>query len=600
MTPIGYERVALKDGFWQQVRARNAAVSLKNVYRRFKETGRFDALRCEKQKKPPHIFFDSDVAKWLEAAAYLQKEFPDAQVRAIIDETVRTIVKNQLPCGYFNSYYQVYKPEKIFMERTEHELYCAGHLIEAAVALDRCGVNADLLPAMKKYADYIYERFYVRRDAGFTTCGHPEIELALVRLYEHTGEERYLTLAKFFLDERGTREEEVYAVMDRAYDQSHKPVREQTEAVGHSVRALYLYIAMTDVGRLTDDRALLDTCRALFADIVRSKLYITGGAGSGWYGERFTVPYDLPNAEAYAETCAAIALAFFCERLSKAGNSAQYHATLERALYNNILAGESADGKGFYYVNPLEADRDYAAYARTVPGMPFKPLLERVEVFDCSCCPPNLVRFFAQVGGFAYGEEDGVLYVNQYLPSSVSACGIDLSVETGLPYAGNVSIRANGKGRLALRIPVWQTSLSCKVNGAYVEPVTKDDYLCFDVEGETSLEVCFEMRPRFVYANEHVRADSGRKAVEYGPFVLCAEAVDNGGELFGVEIPSLEHAQVERTEQGIRVRVPARRLKTGGALYSYLPPEREAFTLTLIPYYGWANRGENDMQVWFL
>lgn len=600
MTFIGYDRVSLHNGFWQDIRAKNANVSLKNIYRRFAETGRFAALRCEKQEKPSHIFYDSDVAKWLEAAAYLQREFPDKEVDAIIGDTVRTIVKNQLPCGYFNSYYQVYKPDRIFMERTEHELYCAGHLIEAAVALDECGVNAELLPAMRKYADYIYERFYVRRDTGFTTCGHPEIELALVRLYEHTGEEKYLTLAKFFLDERGVRAEEIYPWMDREYDQSHKPVRQQREAVGHSVRALYLYIAMADVGRLTQDEALIDTCRALFSDIVRSKLYITGGAGSGWYGERFTVPYDLPNAEAYAETCASIALAFFCDRLAKAGNSAQYHAAIERALYNNILAGESADGKAFYYVNPLEADRQYAQYANTVPGIPFKPLLERVEVFDCSCCPPNLVRLFARVGGFAYGEEDGVLFVNQYISSDVSACGIDLSLKTELPYAGNVTISANGKGRLALRIPVWQMSLTCRVNGEYVRPEEKDDYLYFDVNGKAQIEVNFEMRPRFVYANERVRADSGRKAVEYGPFVLCAEQVDNGGELYGIEIPSLEHAVTERTQQGICVRVPARRLRSGDALYSYLPPEKESFTLTLIPYFMWANRGENDMQVWFL
>ena len=245
--------------------------------------------------------------------------------------------------------------------------------------------------------------------------------------------------------------------MDRAYDQSHKPVREQTEAVGHSVRALYLYIAMTDVGRLTDDRALLDTCRALFADIVRSKLYITGGAGSGWYGERFTVPYNLPNAERTRRRVRRSRSRFSGERLSKAGNSAQYHATLERALYNNILAGESADGKGFYYVNPLERTGITPPMRVPFPECLFKPLLERVEVFDCSCCPPNLVRFFAQVGDLHTAKRTAFC-------TSISIClpryppaGIDLSVKTGLPYAGNVSIRANGKGRLALRIPVWQT-----------------------------------------------------------------------------------------------------------------------------------------------
>lgn len=597
---IGYECVTLKGGFWQFVREKNAHVSLKNVYRRFVETGRFRALQCEKQEVPPHIFYDSDVAKWLEAAAYLQAEFPDEGVRRIVDETVDTIVRNQLPCGYFNSYYQVYAPEKIFTERTAHELYCAGHLIEAAVALDKHGVNNKLLPAMKKYADYIYERFYVLRNAGFTTCGHPEIELALVRLFQYTGEDRYLRLAKFFLDERGVREEEIYPLTDRAYDQSHMPVREQREAEGHVVRALYLYIAMADVGRLTGDTSLLETCRILFDDIVRRKLYITGGAGSGWYGERFTIPYDLPNAEAYAETCAAIALAFFCGRLSDAGNHAEYHAVFERSLYNNILSGESSDGKAFFYVNPLEADAEYAAFTHTVPGRPFKPLLERLEVFHCSCCPPNLIRFFAQLGGFVYSEEGGVLFVNQYIDSEVSACGLHLLLETDLPYSGKVSITVRGKGRFACRIPVWQTEICRKADGTFLQPKSCDDYLYFEIDGEKKIEIVFGMRPRFVYANDCVRADSGRKAVEYGPFLLCAEEKDNGKKLFDVEIPSLEHAEVERTEYGVSVRVAAQRLCTGNALYSYAPPEKESCTLTLIPYYFWANRGKNDMQVWFL
>lgn len=599
MTPVGFDRVTFSDGFWQKIRAQNAAISIKNVYRRFEETGRFAALRCQKQKEPPHIFYDSDVAKWLEGAAYLQREFPDEEVRSIIDEAVNAIVENQLPCGYFNSYFQVYEPDKIFTRRTEHELYCAGHLIEAAVALDVCGVNGRLLAAMRKYTDYIYLRFYVRRDAGFTTCGHPEIELALVRLYLHTGEKRYLTLAKFFLDERGVREEEIYPFADRAYDQSHMPVRMQREAAGHAVRALYLYSAMADVGRIAGDEQLIDTCRALYRDVADKKLYVTGGVGSGWFGERFTIPYDLPNADAYAETCAAIALALFCHRLAQTDNRAEYHATLERALYNNVLAAESANGKGFFYENPLEADARYAKYANAIPGFPHKPLLQRAEVFGCSCCPPNLVRFFAQLGGFVYGEDNGVLTVNQYVSSQVSACGIHLSVQTDIPFSGNVDIRADGRGTLSLRLPAWRTFTQCEVDGKHVVLREKDDYAYFEVAGSVHIKLVFGMRPRFVYANERVRADSGRKAVEYGPLVMCAEQADNGGELFSVEIPSLENAVVS-CGKDFKILVPALRLRTESSLYGYSAPQRQPFTLTLIPYYRWANRGENDMQIWFL
>lgn len=600
MQPVGFDRVTLTDGFWREVRSRNADVSLKNVYRRFAETGRFSAVRCRKRENPPHIFYDSDVAKWLEAATYLQKDYPDEAVRAVIDETVDAIAASQLPCGYFNSYYQVYKPDKIFQERTEHELYCAGHLIEAAVALDACGVNAKLLRVAEKYAQYIYERFYVKRDAGFVTCGHPEIELALVRLYEHTGEQKWLTLAKYFLDERGTRAEAIYPTVDRTYDQSHLPVREQREAVGHAVRAFYLYTAMADVGRLMDDRGLTAACEALFQDVVNRKMYVTGGTGSSNVGERFTIAYDLPNASAYSETCSAIAFALFAGRMAKIRNRAAYHAAIERALYNNILAGESLDGKGFFYTNPLEAHADFARYTRMLPDAPYQPLLERVEVFDCSCCPPNLIRLFAQVGGFAYGEEDGTLYVHQYISSQVSACGCELSVVSEMPFGGKAEISAKGRGRLALRIPTWQCSVSCLVGGEPCVPETKDDYMYIPVDGDTHIALEFEMRPRFVYANEKVWQDAGRKAVEYGPFVLCAEQAENGGGLSGIEIPSLEHAEVVRGEEGVTMKVPARRLISDGALYSYLPPEKHACTLTLKPYYRWANHGENDMQVWFL
>ena len=382
---IDYDRVALTDGFWKEVRSRNAAVSLKNVYRRFAETGRFSAVACVRREDPPHIFYDSDVAKWLEAAAYLQKDYPDAEIRAIIDETVDTIARSQLACGYFNSYYQVYKPDKIFTERTEHELYCAGHLIEAAVALDACGVNGKLLAVMKKYAEYIYDRFYVKRDTGFTTCGHPEIELALVRLYTHTGERKWLTLAQFFIDERGKRAEEIYPTVDRTYDQSHKPVREQTEAVGHAVRALYLYIAMADVGRLTGDDTLVQVCETLFQDIVNKKMYITGGTGSSNVGERFTIAYDLPNQTAYSETCSAIALAFFAERMARIGNKAaarralSAHSGTRRSVRLFVLSAQSHPA--------VRADRRVRLWGR---GR--RPVRSSVHLFARICLRVRVIR----------------------------------------------------------------------------------------------------------------------------------------------------------------------------------------------------------------
>lgn len=599
MNFLSYRNVTIKGGFWEKLREKNARVSLNNIYRRFEETGRFAALDCIKRDPPSHIFFDSDVAKWLESAAYLYGDYPDVRIKEIVGETVDKIVSAQLPSGYFNSFYQVYKPDKIFAERTEHELYCAGHLIEAAVALSETGVNLKLLTAMRKYADYIYERFYVVRDTGFTTCGHPEIELALVRLYLHTGEEKYLTLAKFFLDERGARREEIYAFADPTYDQSHLPVREQTEAVGHAVRALYLYIAMSEVGRIAHDDTLLASARNLFRSVVDTKMYVTGGTGSLYYGERFTAPYDLPNEYAYSETCSAIALALFCESLSAACNQAEYHDVFERVVYNNLLAGESADGKGFFYTNPLEANLSHVKFAREIKGHPYQPIVERVEVFDCSCCPPNVTRFLGRIGGSIYAEQDGCVYIHQYISSEANVGGLHISMTSEFPYNGKTQITVTGNGVLKLRIPSWCDEFSCRLNGQNAAAAGKDGYISLSVQGETDIGLDFCMRPRFVYANENVSENGGRKAVQYGPLVLCAEGVDNGNNLRNIVIPSPEHAVVVNDGE-FSVTLPAERLRTSENLYSYRSPEKEKITLKLIPYFMWANRGETDMQIWFL
>lgn len=599
MKAIGYRDVTVLNGFWQQMREKNARVSLMNVYRRFEDTGRFSAVECVKRDPPPHIFYDSDVAKWLEAAAYLYRDYPDAEVKEIIDKTVDAIAASQLPNGYFNSHYQVYKPDKIFCERTEHELYCAGHLIEAAVALHGAGLGDKLLQVVCKYADYIYERFYVKRDTAFTTCGHPEIELALVRLYECTNEEKYLALAEFFLNKRGAPPENNYSAFDSTYDQSHLPVREQTEAVGHAVRALYLYIAMAEAGRISKDSPLLKAAETLFDDIVNEKMYITGGTGSNYFGERFTAPYDLPNEYAYAETCSAIALAFFCGSLAKADNRAQYHDVFERVLYNNLLAGQSADGKGFFYTNPLETNTSHVKFARDVKGYPYQPIVERVEVFNCSCCPPNFIRFVGRIGDFIYGEDEDCAYIHQYISSKATVGNLNITMKSEFPYDGEVKISAEGAGILKARLPAWCDDFSCTVDGKAFVPEKKDGYLVFTVDGASGIYLNFKMRPRFVYANENVSQDCGRKAVEYGPLVLCAEGVDNGGNLRNIAIPAAEPAAVRRDGE-FSITLPAERLHTSPALYSYDPPEKETIELKLIPYFLWANRGETDMQIWFL
>lgn len=587
-------------GFFARLQKLNAEVSLYNIHKRFEETGRFRAMKCIRDDAhKPHVFWDSDIAKWLESAAYVLAKKQDGQLKAWADEAIADICASQLPCGYFNSYFQVYEPENIFRKRPEHELYCAGHLIEAAVALHECGVDERLFAAMIRYADYIYERFYVKKDAGFYTCGHPEIELALVRLYGATGQKKYLDLAAYFLEERGKHNEETYAFTYPVYHQDHAPVREQKTAEGHAVRALYLYTAMADVARINGDGQLADTCRALFDDIVNKKMYITGGTGSSYHGETFTFPYDLPNIYAYSETCAAIALAFFCDRLAKLENRAAYHEIFERVLYNNVLAGESKDGKGFFYVNPLEFHENIYDYNEGLKTKLFCPIPERVEVFDCSCCPPNFTRFIESIGGYIYGTDGEYVCINQYISSQTEIGGAKIEIDSAMPYGGTARVRVNGNCKLKLRVPAWNNGVSIKADGCTAAAPAEEGYITLPCEGETDILLDFHIRPKFVYANENVWYDNGRKAVEYGPLVLCAESAENGKNLRSVKIRSLAGAKKSVGEY-FTLEVPAERLRTGEALYSYEPPVPEKFTLKLIPYFSWANRGKGDMQIWFL
>ena len=600
MQTVDFKQVEIRSGFFRDLQTLNAEVSVYNIYKRFQETGRFHAMKCIRDDAhKPHVFWDSDIAKWLESVANILAKKQDAQLKQWADEAIADICSSQLPCGYFNSYFQVYEPENIFQKRPEHELYCAGHLIEAAVALHEAGVDDKLYAAMIKYADYIYERFYVKKDAGFFTCGHPEIELALVKLYNSTGSQKYLDLADYFIEERGRHNEETYAFTYPIYHQDHAPVREQKTAEGHAVRALYLYIAMADVARLKGDKQLAETCETLFEDIVSKKMYITGGTGSSYHGETFTFPYDLPNIFAYSETCSAIALAFFCDRLAKIKNRAVYHEIFERVLYNNILAGESKDGKGFFYVNPLEFHEGIYDYNEGLKTKLFCPIPERVEVFDCSCCPPNLTRFIESVGGYIYGTEGDFVYINQYISSSVQIGGAKIEIDSEMPYGGRASLRVSGDCSLKLRVPAWNSGVSMKVNGKVVSPAAEEGYISLDCRGETKISLDFRMKAKFVYANENVWYDNGRKAVEYGAMILCAESADNGKNLRSVRIKSLAGAKKPVGEY-FTLEVPAERLRTGETLYSYQPPVPEKFTLKLIPYFSWANRGKGDMQIWFL
>ena len=441
MQPITFDHTRLRPGFWQDKQRMVLDTSIEAVRARFEQTGRFAAFDFAwKPGDPdkPHIFWDSDIAKWMEGAAYALQLAPNPALEAQVDEVVEKIIAHQEPDGYFNIYFTVVEPGKRFTRRTDHELYDAGHLIEAAVAYAATTGKRAFLDAMIRYADLIDRVFRVEGSAAFITPGHEEIELALVKLYRATGERRYLQLALFFVDRRGCQAEEEYAgFAGRGYCQDRLPVREETDAIGHAVRAVYLYAAMADLYAETGDETLMEACRRMFDSITQRRMYITGGIGSSAHGEAFTLDYDLPNLTAYAETCAALGLALFARRMSALEPDGRYADAAERAMYNGFLSGVSLDGRSFFYENPLELQPRLRARDETMLHQGIHlPITQRVEVFECSCCPPNVLRFIASIADFLYTRQDGALYVHHYMASETRTGGGLICQQTDYPYEG--------------------------------------------------------------------------------------------------------------------------------------------------------------------
>lgn len=589
--------VKLLEGFFFDRLVINEKVTIPAVYDRFKETGRFDALKCKKTQITPHFFWDSDVAKWLEAAAYYLARKNDEKIRGYYDEAVKDITENALPCGYFNSYFQVEKPDEIFTDRDMHELYCAGHLFEAAAASARYLGDERLLVFSEKFADYIAERFTVKKDAGFETPGHEEIELALLKLYELTGKEKYKKLAEFFIERRGKSEKDEKTEKNDRQRQSHASVYEQDEAVGHAVRALYLYIAMGELAAVNNDEGLKKSVVKLFENIIDKKMYVTGGVGSTHIGEAFTDAYRLPNYYAYSETCASIALMLFADKVFALTKDPRCGHVFERTLYNAFLAGTSLEGDRFFYVNPLEMRIDSLKfnYATNPMWREPAPLAERVKVFDCSCCPPNICRFIEEIPQFIwnYDDENNDLYLLQFISSSLTCRTAKIKIASGFPYDGKVKITVTDAEKpftLKIRKPEWCDKKFASENNGY---------LVYEIAGETEISLDFEMRLRKIFPNVRVKDDEGKVALSYGPFILCAEGADNAFGLDGIKIGDITGAKPTSGIGKINFDLPVTVFKASPSLWAYNAPACEERVLRLIPYYSWANRGANDMKVWF-
>ena len=608
---LSVSQVEITGGFWGQRQKLNRDVTLDSVRKQFENTGRFAAFRCDWQEgmpNRPHIFWDSDVAKWLESAAYVLNKNEDEKLEAYVDSVVDLIEKNQDENGYFNIYFTVCEPENRFTNRMAHELYCAGHLMEAAVAYYEATGKNKFLNSMRKYADYIEKVFKIDNAAEFSTPGHEEIELALVKLAKCTGENRYLELSKHFVDMRGTAaSKEVQAGENGSYVQDHLPVREQTTAEGHSVRAGYLYSAMADLSGAYDDEELFEAARRIFDNITQKRMYISGGMGSTSSGEAFTVDYDLPNATAYAETCAAISLYMFANRMSQCQADSVYADAAERAMYNGILSGISLDGKAFFYENPLEIN----LFDR---GLPQKaknryPITQRLEVFGCSCCPPNITRFFASLGENLYTYNKDTVFVHHYMQSEASldldGKTVKITQKTDYPNQGKVDFRlANMSGKmLAVRIPAWCGQYTITVADAMVSSDVKGGYAYIACDRD-EMEIAFamDMRPHWLEANGHVAECAGMVALQRGPVVFCAESVDNGDELW-----SLRADVCVEAKESFDTKLHVLTLLTEGYrkksckddnLYMPVGEGYEQQSIKLIPYFAFANRGESDMRVW--
>lgn len=601
---LPHDKIRLTGGFWREKQDLIRKTTIWNVYKRFKDTGRFDAFKMnwkEGMPNKPHYFWDSDVAKWLESVAYLTKEHPEPELEKIVDEVVDDIEKGQLEDGYFNIYFELFELSNRFKKRGYHELYCAGHLIEAAIAYDDATGKHKFLELMLKYAALIKKIFMDDESAAFDSPGHEEIELALVKLYDYTKDRQWLDLALFFINKRGSQEKlpEGDNYHRNTNIQDHAPVREQFTAEGHCVRACYLYCAMADLALRENDEGLKNACERLFADIVNSKMYITGSIGSTKNAEAFEDAYRLPNDTAYGETCAALSLALFARRLARIDTDSVYADTVERIIYNGFLSGLSLDGKSFFYENAQEIDLENREIVRASlhenRNIHF-PITERIEVFGCSCCPPNVTRFIPSIGDFLYNFTDDTIYVNQYMASEADFGDFRLTQETNYPFDGKITLRCSAEKKLALRIPGWCSVWTLKKNGKPINPEIAKGYASVDAAEGDEIVIDLRIAPKAVRADRRVRADRGLKAVTYGPFVMCLEGVDNGGRLGGVELCGGFETGFD-DELGLPcVYTDAVRVNTD-SLYSDNLTETP-FRAKLIPYFAFANRGETDMKIW--
>ena len=573
------------------------------------------------------VFQDTDVAKWLEAVGFSLACYPDEALEKTADEVIDLIAEAQCEDGYINTYFTIKEPDRRWSDLCEgHELYTAGHLMEAAVAYYEGTGKRKFLDCMCRFADLIADTFGTEEGKIHGYPGHEEVEIGLVKLYRVTGNQKYLDLAKYFIDARGVGENYFMKEMGRpdykmifpefvdytpAYSQSDRPVRELKTAEGHAVRAVYLYSAMADLAEAYDDDGLKKACETLWENITQKRMYLTGGIGSSGHLERFTVDYDLPNEYNYSESCASIGLAMFGMRMNQITKEARYADVVERALYNTVLAGIALDGKSFFYVNPLEVWPPAC-----MPGTSkkhVKPI--RQKWFGVACCPPNIARTLASLGQYIYSVDDKKreLYVNLFVSNTTEIAfedgpAMQVCMETRFPWEPSVRFALSNVPEsgmdLLVRVPDYAENYHMTVGGEAVGSRTENSYWKLHVEKDCRVEVAFETPAHYVYANPQVRADAGKAAIMRGPLVYCLEECDNGSNLPWIFPDTDAPLGEERSELFGGCVVIKGKGKRGvesswkGGLYGLRKPELEDVEFTAVPYPYWNNRGEGEMIVW--
>jgi DUF1680 family protein len=619
--PVAFTSVELRDRLWapRQKVVRERTVPF--LYGQMEKIGTIEALDVTRPPGPlafPYrrnntstsvMYWDSDIAKWIETASYTLATHPDPRLDGLIDDIVARIAAAQEPDGYFNSFFQRREPASKWTNlRDWHELYCLGHMVEAAVAHNQATGKRSLLDIVLRQLDQVRRLFGRGEGQKRGYCGHEEIELALVKLHRLTGDRRHLDLASYFIDERG-QQPHYFDIEARArgsdpadywyqtydYNQSHVPVRDQDKIVGHAVRAMYLYCAMADLAAEKDDPTLLEACRRLWADLTTKRLYVTGGLGPSAGNEGFTSDYDLPNETAYAETCAAIGLVFWAHRMALLEDDSRYGDVMEQALYNGALSGLSLDGERYFYENPLASRGDH----------------HRWIWHRCPCCPPNIARLVASLGGYLYSTAPGELGVHLYAASTARLEVDDVPVRvrqiTDYPWDGAIALTIDPERpfefTLCLRVPGWCRAPELAVNGEKVDLSRGYASVRRTWKAGDTVRLDLPMPVERIRAHPDVLMDQGRVALKRGPIVYCVEAVDTPAPPHRLVLPqdgAITWAQEPEllggvaTLQGTALAVqPA-----GDALYRTEPLQRAPVPFRAVPYHVWDHRAPGAMVVW--